>query len=107
MRRRDFLAALGGAATWPRVAKADQRRIPTVGFLYTGSAAEGRHENSEAFLDGLAETGWTEGRNVTFEFREAKGDLSLLPERARDLGRHQVDVILAPGSGLAAQAAMA
>jgi putative ABC transport system substrate-binding protein len=107
MRRRDFLAALGGAATWPRPATADQRRIPTLGFLYTGSVAEGRHENSDAFLKGLAETGRVEGRNVTFEFREAKGDLGLLPELARDLVRRQVDVILAPGSGLAAQAAKA
>jgi putative ABC transport system substrate-binding protein len=61
----------------------------------------------DAFLRGLAETGYVEGRNVTFEYREAKGDVSLLPELARDLVRRQVDLILSPGSGLAAQAAMA
>lgn len=107
MRRRDFLATLGGAATWPRLATADPWRIPTIGYLYTGSLAEARQENSEAFLKGLAGTGWVEGRNVTFEFREAKGDLGLLPELARDLVRRRVDVILAPGSGVAAQAAKA
>src|SRR5262249_29729956 len=55
----------------------------------------------------LAEMGYVEGRNVTFEYREAKGDVSRLPELARDLVRRQVDLILSPGSGLAAQAAMA
>jgi putative ABC transport system substrate-binding protein len=107
MRRRDFLAAVGGAATWLRLAHAEQRRVPTIGYLYAGSLDEGRQENVEAFHRGLAETGWVEGRNVRFELREAKGDVSLLPELARDLVRRQVDVILAPGSGLAAQAARA
>jgi putative ABC transport system substrate-binding protein len=107
MRRRDFLAAVGGAATWAQLAKAEQRRVPTIGYLYAGSLAEGPRENVEAFHKGLAETGYVEGRNVTFEFREAKGDLTLLPELARDLVRRQVDVILAPGSGVAALAAKA
>ena len=107
MRRRDFLAAVGGAAAWPWPATAQPRRVPTIGYLYAGSLDEGRQENVEAFHRGLAETGWVEGRNVRFEFRAAKGDVSLLPELARDLVRRQVDVILAPGSGLAAQAARA
>jgi putative ABC transport system substrate-binding protein len=107
MRRRDFLAAVGGAAGWPQLATADQRRVPTIGYLYAGSLDEGRRENVTAFLQGLAETGWAEGRNVTFEFRAAKGDLGLLPELARELVRREVDVILAPGSGVAAQAAKA
>ena len=107
MRRRDFLAAVGGAATWAQPAKAEPRRVPTIGYLYAGSLAEGPRENVEAFHKGLAETGYVEGRNVTFEFREAKGDLTLLPALARDLVRRQVDVILAPGSGVAALAAKA
>lgn len=107
MRRRDFLAALGGAATWSRPATAEQRRVPTIGYLYSGSRFAGRQENSIAFLKGLAETGWVEGRNVMFEYREAKDDLARLPELARELVRREVDVIMAPGSGAAALAAKA
>jgi len=105
MRRRDFLAALGAVATWPRAARAEDRHIPTVGILYTGSRFGDREENVTAFDKGLAETGWVGGHNVTFEHREAKGDAALLPELARDLVRRQVDVILSPGSGAAALAA--
>jgi putative ABC transport system substrate-binding protein len=107
MRRRDFLAAVGGVATWPSATRAQQRRVPTIGYLDVGTIAANRRENMDAFLKGLAETGYVEGRNVTFEYREAKGDVSLLPELARDLVRQQVDVILSPGGGQAAQAAMA
>jgi putative ABC transport system substrate-binding protein len=106
MRRRDFLAIVGGAATWSRLAKAEQRRVPTIGYLYAGSLAEGQ-DNLEAFRQGLAETGYVEGQNVTFEYREAKDNLALLPELARDLVHRQVDVILAPGSGAATLAAKA
>ncbi len=107
MRRRDFLAVLGGAAAWPQLARGQQRRVPTIGYLDAGSLAESRQENMAAFRQGLAETGYVEGRNVRFEYREAKGNLALLPDLARDLVRHQVDVILAPGSGVAALAAKA
>ncbi len=107
MRRRDFLAAVGGAAIGAPPANAEQRRIPTIGYLEAGVLAESRQENVEGFRRGLAETGYVEGRNVAFEYREAKGDLLLLPQLARDLARRQVDVILAPGSGPAALAAKA
>jgi putative tryptophan/tyrosine transport system substrate-binding protein len=111
MRRRDVLAAIAGAAASPRLAFAQQapqqRRVPTIGYLDAGSLAESEQENAVAFRQGLAETGYVEGRNVAFEFREAKGDLALLPQLARDLVRREVDVILAPGSGVAAQAAKA
>jgi putative ABC transport system substrate-binding protein len=107
MRRRDFLAAAGATATWARLANAEQGRMPTIGYLNAGSLAAGREENVAAFLKGLAEAGYVEGRNVKFEFREAKGDLARLPELARDLASRQVDVILAPGSGVAALAAKA
>lgn len=53
--------------------------MPTIGYLYAGSLAEGRQENVEAFVKGLDETGYVEGRNVRFEYREAKGDLTLPP----------------------------
>ncbi|HLH90535.1 MAG TPA: ABC transporter substrate-binding protein [Xanthobacteraceae bacterium] len=105
--RRDFLAAVAGAAIWPHVARAQQPRIPMIGYLDAGSLAESRQENAVAFNQGLAETGYVPGRNVAFEYREAKGNLELLPELARDLVRREVDVIMAPGSGVAALAAKA
>src|SRR5262249_28219726 len=101
-----FLAAAGGAAAWTRLAKAEQRRVPTIGYLYPGSLAEGQ-DNLAAFLEGLAKEGYVDGRNVTIEFREAKDDLALLPELARDLGSRQVDVILAPANGASLRAARA
>jgi putative tryptophan/tyrosine transport system substrate-binding protein len=107
MRRRYFLAAAVSAAIWPRPTQAQQRRVPTIGYLDAGSLAESRQENVVAFNQGLAETGYVAGRNVRFEYREAKGNLALLPELARDLVRSGVDVILAPGNGVAAKAAQA
>ena len=107
MRRRDFLAAAAGVAIWPLPTPAQQRRIPTIGYLDAGSLAESRQENAVAFGQGLAETGYVPGRNVRVEYREAKGNVALLPELARDLVRRGVDVILAPGSGVAAKAAKA
>jgi putative ABC transport system substrate-binding protein len=106
MKRRDFLTGAGATAAWSLTAKAQERRIPTIGYLYAGSLAEGQ-DNLEAFCKGLSETGYVAGQNVTFAFREAKDDLALLPELARDLVRRQVDVILAPGNGAAAVAAKA
>jgi putative tryptophan/tyrosine transport system substrate-binding protein len=106
MRRRDFLSAAGAAAAWSLTAQAEDRRVPTIGYLYAGSLAEGQ-DNLEAFCKGLSETGYVAGQNVTFAFREAKDNLALLPELARDLARHRVDVILAPGNGAAAAAAKA
>ncbi len=81
--------------------------MPTVGFLYAETLPNGGQENVVGFHKGLAETGYVEGRNVAFEVRAAKGDHALLPELARDLVRRQVDVIMAPGSGVAALAAKA
>lgn len=107
IRRRDFFGAVAGAAIWPQVARPQQRRMPTIGYLDAGSLAESRQENAVAFNQGIAETGYVPGRNVAFEYREAKGNLDLLPELARDLVRREVDVILAPGSGVAAAAAKA
>ena len=106
VRRRDVLAALGGVAAWPQLARAQQRGMPTIGYLYAGSLADNKG-GVEAFRQGLAEMGYVEGRNVTIDFREAHNDITLLPQLARDLVRHRVDVIVAPGSGWATQAAKA
>ncbi|HLH92031.1 MAG TPA: ABC transporter substrate-binding protein [Xanthobacteraceae bacterium] len=106
-RRRDVLAALaalGGLASSPQLARAQQRRLPAIGYLYAGSLAAGRG-GVEAFRAGLAEMGYVEGRNVAIEFREADNDIALLPQLARDLVARGVDVIVTPGSGWATLAA--
>lgn len=104
IRRRDFLAAVAAAAAGPQLARAQQRRVPTIGYFYGGSLSEAQ-DAVDAFRRGLAEMGHVEGRNVAIEFREANNDLTLLPKLARDLVHRQVDVIVTPGSGQATLAA--
>jgi putative tryptophan/tyrosine transport system substrate-binding protein len=107
MRRREFIAALGSAAAWPAVGRAQQPTLPTIGFLNSGSAASFA-VFAARFRDGLNETGYVEGRNVAIEYRWADGHYDRLAALAADLVRRGVDVIAATGNsfpGLAAKAA--
>src|SRR6516165_3079988 len=107
MKRRAFSTLLGGeAAAWPLAARAQQPKVPVVGFLDAGSAAE-RVQQVAAVRKGLAEGGYQEGQNVALEFRWAEGQYGRFAELAADLVRRGVSVIVTPGSGTAALAAKA
>jgi putative tryptophan/tyrosine transport system substrate-binding protein len=105
MRRRDFIAGLGAAAL-PRVALAQQRAQPVVGFLGTASI-EAWGAIFASFRRGLAETGYIEGQNVAIDQAWALNNVDRLPELAADLVRRRVTVIVSPGSMPASLAAKA
>ena len=107
MRRREFIAFIGGAtATWPLAARAQQQKMPVIGFLSARSA--GVSGNIVAwFLEGLAGLGYVEGRNIAIEYRWAEGDYERLRGFAVELVGHPVAVIAAISGTPAALAAMA
>ena len=95
--RREFISALGGTAvTWPFAAYAQQSKTPTIGFLSGRSLASDSHLVA-AFRQGLKETGYVEGQNVTIEFRWAEGQFDRLRALAADLVSRQVAAIFAGG----------
>ncbi len=97
MRRRDFIALLGGAAVWPLAARAQQGgKVYRIGFFSAG-AANTPHLRA-AFVETLRKLGWIEGKNVVFEYRYAENRLERLPELAEELVRLNVDIIVAPGT---------
>jgi putative ABC transport system substrate-binding protein len=106
LKRRDFITLLGSAAAWPLTARA-QRQMPVIGFFHLTSLETNR-ENLATFRQGLADTGFIEGKNVAIEYRWAEGRNDRLPSLAAELVQRQVSVIVvleSTNGALAAKAA--
>jgi putative tryptophan/tyrosine transport system substrate-binding protein len=97
LKRREFVALLGGAASWPLTARTQQAAMPLVGLLYNGDP-DADADLAASFRNGLAETGFIEGRNVAIEYRWSRNDIAQLPDLIDDLVRRRVAVIAVTGN---------
>jgi putative ABC transport system substrate-binding protein len=98
LRRRDFIAGLGGAVAWPLVARAQQRAMPVIAYL-SGRTADSDASMLASVRRGLADVGYAEGRNVAIEYRFADGRYDHLSAQLTDLTQRKVGVIVLVGSG--------
>jgi putative ABC transport system substrate-binding protein len=107
IRRREFIALLGGAAAWPLAARAQKLAMPVVGFLSTGGSQESQVIRLSPFRQSLREAGYVEGQNLAINYRWAEDRYDRLASLAADLVRRNVAVIVAAGtnSAIAAKAA--
>jgi len=101
-KRREFIAGLGSAAAWPLAARAQQaERVRRIGVLIPGDENDPDQKRAlSAFTQGLADLGWTDGRNVRIDLRWRRGDTNRLQALAKELVGLQPDIILV-GGGLA------
>jgi putative ABC transport system substrate-binding protein len=106
MRRREFIAGIGGVAAWPLAAGAQRPALPVVG-LVTARSEHASVGFTAAFGRGLGETGYAEGRNVTVEYHWLEGQFDRLPALMADLVRRRVAVIVTPNNTLVTTTAKA
>jgi putative tryptophan/tyrosine transport system substrate-binding protein len=106
MRRREFIAGLGGAVAWPVVAGAQRTAVPTIGFVH-GSTADAVPGTLAAFRAGLRELGYIEGQNVSVEYHWLEGQFDRLPAVMSELVRRRIAVIVTAGTVAGALAAKA
>jgi ABC-type uncharacterized transport system substrate-binding protein len=107
MRRREFITLVGGAtAAWPVVARAQQPATPVLGYLSARSPEDTAHL-LPAFLDGLAQGGYVDGKNLKIEYRWAHGQYDQLPALAAELVKQPLSVLVASGGEPSATAAVA
>jgi putative tryptophan/tyrosine transport system substrate-binding protein len=107
MRRREFISLLGGVATWPLAARAQQHPMPVIGFLNARSPEDTMHLVA-AFRRGLGQGGFVEGQNLIIEYRWALGQYDRLAGMATELAHRPVMLLATAGgepAGLAAKAA--
>src|SRR6516165_4315650 len=100
-RRREFITLFGGAAAWPLAARAQQGKLPTIGFL-GASTPSGWTRFVAAFERRLRELGWIDGRTVAIEYRWAEGRSERYEEIAAEFVRLKVDVIVTVGGAVGA-----
>jgi putative tryptophan/tyrosine transport system substrate-binding protein len=97
MKRREFIAALGGVVAMPLAVRAQQTKLPTVGYLGV-LGAKAQEKWTAAFLQRMRDLDWIEGRTVSIEYRWAEGRSELMSEFAAEFVRLKVDVIVTAGT---------
>jgi putative tryptophan/tyrosine transport system substrate-binding protein len=105
MKRRELILLLGAAVALPRVVRAQQKAMPVIGWLSNQQIARPPNDRAVAFQQGLRETGYVEGQNLTIEYRPAAGQYDRFPALAAELVSRKVDLIISTAGPVSLRAA--